>query len=177
MTEEDFLLQDRIAKIRAVNEKYNLEKNSYIAYSGGKDSSVLSHLIDMALPGNEIPRLYINTGIEYNLMVKHVHEQMKMDNRIIEKNPKIQIIPMLKEKGYPMKSKEHSQKVAIYQKSGLTKTVKDYIGMNPEKDRRYWCTKKLRYQFTPEFTLKVSDKCCEELKKKPSEEFEKEYRL
>lgn len=177
MTENEFLLQDRIAKIRSMNELYDLEHNSYIAFSGGKDSSVLSALIDMALPNNKIPRLYINTGIEYKFMVEHIHELMKTDNRIIEKLPKIAIKPMLEKYGYPMKSKEHSQKLKTYQNVGMCKTVKDYLGIDTNKDRRYWCTKKLRYQFSPDFKLKISSKCCDYLKKIPAQEFAEEYRL
>ncbi len=32
----EFLLSDRIAKIRAINEQYNLLDNAYISFSGGK---------------------------------------------------------------------------------------------------------------------------------------------
>lgn len=71
----EFILQDRIVKIQAINEQYNLEQNAYISYSGGKDSTVLHHLIDLALPNNKIPRLYANTGIEYNMMVKFVKRE------------------------------------------------------------------------------------------------------
>ncbi len=80
MTDEEyeFILTDRIAKIQAINEQYDLEHNGYIAFSGGKDSVVLSHLIDMALPNNKIPRVYANTGIEYNDMVKFVKREREM---------------------------------------------------------------------------------------------------
>ena len=58
MTENDFLLQDRIAKIKSINEQYDLEHNAYVSFSGGKDSTVLHYLIDEALPGNKIPRVF-----------------------------------------------------------------------------------------------------------------------
>lgn len=72
MDDYEFTLEDRIAKIQAIDKEYNLRDNSYISFSGGKDSVVLSHLIDIALPNNQIPRVYINTGIEYNDIVKYV---------------------------------------------------------------------------------------------------------
>lgn len=65
MTEEEFMLADRIAKIKSINELYDLKNNAYISLSGGKDSTVLSYLVDEALPGNNIPRVFLNTGIEY----------------------------------------------------------------------------------------------------------------
>ena len=40
----------------------NLENNAYISFSGGKDSTILHYLIDLALPNNKIPRVFINTG-------------------------------------------------------------------------------------------------------------------
>lgn len=74
MTENEFLLQDRIAKIKSVVEKYG-EENFYVSFSGGKDSTVLSALVDMALPGNKIPRVYANTGIEYRLILDFVERE------------------------------------------------------------------------------------------------------
>ena len=79
MTENEFLLQDRITKIKSINKLYNLENNAYISFSGGKDSTVLHHLIDEALPGNRIPRVYINTGIEYRAVVQYVERERERD--------------------------------------------------------------------------------------------------
>jgi len=79
MDEHEFILLDRIAKIQAINNDYDLLNNAYISFSGGKDSVVLSKLIDLALPDNKIPRLYANTGIEYNLMVKYVRRERERE--------------------------------------------------------------------------------------------------
>ena len=72
MEDYELTLFDRIEMIRETNKKYDLEKNAYVSFSGGKDSMVLSVLIDMALPNNSIPRVYIDTGIEYEEMRKFV---------------------------------------------------------------------------------------------------------
>lgn len=78
MTENEFLLQDRIAKIKSINELYDLENNAYVSFSGGKDSTVLHYLIDEALPGNKIPRVYLNTGIEYKSVVSFVEREREI---------------------------------------------------------------------------------------------------
>ena len=75
MTENEFLLADRIQKIQSINKMYDLENNAYVSFSGGKDSTVLSRLIDEALPNNKIPRLYLNTGIEYLMVVSFVERE------------------------------------------------------------------------------------------------------
>ena len=74
MTENEFLLQDRLGVIRDTIRKYG-EENFYLSFSGGKDSTVVHHLLDMAVPGNRIPRVFSNTGIEYNAIVEFVRER------------------------------------------------------------------------------------------------------
>mgnify|MGYP002521532331 CR=1 FL=1 len=113
--DNELLLFDRLNVIKDTINKYG-EQNFYIAYSGGKDSTVLHHLIDMALPDNTIPRVYANTGIEYIAMVKHVHKQMEADNRIVEIRPQTNIKKVLEGNGYPFKSKRFSQAVEMYQR-------------------------------------------------------------
>ena len=76
MTDNEFLMEDRLQKIRSVINKYG-EENFYVSFSGGKDSTVLSALIDLALPGNKIPRVFANTGIEYKLIVEFVQKEKR----------------------------------------------------------------------------------------------------
>lgn len=174
MEDFDFHVQERVLKIRARNEYHDLEHNAYISFSGGKDSCVLSKLIDIALPGNNIPRVFFNTGIEYNDMLQFVRDKAKEDDRIIIYNSGVNIRNMLETKGYPFKSKVFSKKLSVYQHSGNCKTVTNYLGITGEEPKSFQCPKRLKGCFTPDFTLKVSDKCCNELKKKTAARWEKE---
>lgn len=174
MTEFEFELSDRLTKIRSLNEQYNLEDNAFISFSGGKDSTVLSRLIDEALPGNRIPRVFFNTGIEYKAILEFVKQKVSEDSRFIVYNSGVNLRKMLEEKGYPFKSKEFSQKLHTYQLSGNCKTVTDYLGLTGNKPSTFCCPQKLLSCFSDSFTLKVSDKCCHELKKKVSERWSKE---
>jgi 3'-phosphoadenosine 5'-phosphosulfate sulfotransferase (PAPS reductase)/FAD synthetase len=179
--DNEFILQDRIQKIQQIIRKYG-EENFYISYSGGKDSNVLSKLIDMALPDNRIPRVYCNTGIEYRAIVDFVKAKAEADDRFIIIQPKVPIKRMLEEKGYPFKSKEHSRYVGEFQKNPTLKAWKHYYdGTLWKKFSSRNCPDMLKYQFTKDFTLKVSDKCCHALKQEPLERFakesHKEYRI
>lgn len=174
MTDFEFELSDRITKIKSINELYNLEENAFISFSGGKDSTVLSRLIDEALPDNKIPRVFFNTGIEYKEILRFVRQKALEDNRFIIYNSSVNIRDMLETKGYPFKSKEFAQKMYTYQRSGYCKTVTDYLGTTGNKAKTFCCPEKLKPCFTSDFTLKVSDKCCKELKKKISEKWSKE---
>lgn len=171
MTDNEFILQDRLGVIRDTIRKYG-EENFYISFSGGKDSTVVHHLVDMALPDNKIPRVFINTGIEYVEIVNFVKELASVDKRFVIIQPSQNIKQMLERVGYPFKSKEHSVMVREWQLGHRnTNKMKRYLG---ETGSRYECPKVLKYQFTDEFNLKVSPYCCMELKKKPVRKWQKE---
>lgn len=174
--DNEFLLQDRIQKIQQIISKYG-EENFYISYSGGMDSNVLSALVDMALPDNKIPRVYADTGIELNAVRDFVKAKAAADDRFVIIKPRAPIKTMLEEKGYPFKSKAHSLNVARYRKNGLTKGIRAYLGMELTLDGKEpyrVCPKKLKYQFTDDCNLKISDQCCVELKEKPLHDWQAE---
>lgn len=167
MNEFEFLLEDRIAKIQSINKQYDLEHNAHISFSGGKDSTCLHYLIDMALPGNRIPRVYANTGIEYKATIEFVKSLQKNDDRFIIFNQDKNIKQTLEEYGYPFKSKEHSQKVYRAQNrlrkgKDLPPFLQSYITENYNGRP---CPKILRYQFKELMPFKISDYCCIKLKK------------
>lgn len=169
----NFLLSDRIQKIKSINDIYDLEKNAYISFSGGKDSTVLHYLIDIALPNNTIPRVYMNTGIEYNDIVEYVKDMAKNDKRFNIVKPSTDIKESLRIYGYPFKSKEHARLLHVYQNSGECHCVKEYIGKGEKKS--FLCPKCLRYQFSEDFKINVSDKCCDKLKKEPLADWARQW--
>lgn len=162
----DFILDDRLDKIIQIIKKYG-EENFYIAFSGGKDSTVLSELIDLALPTNTIPRVYANTGIELNMIRDFVAEMSVHDKRIEIIKPTNPIKEMLEKEGYPFKSKIHSRCVNLFQIDPDKNMWKGYIGKRPEYWHSNTCPNKLMYQFTDQNKLRISDKCCFKLKEEP----------
>ena len=178
MTNE-FLLSDRVQKIQQIINRYG-EKNFYLSFSGGKDSTVLSWLIDYAIPDNQIPRVYSDTGIELNMIRDFVYDLSKNDPRIVILKPKTPIKQMLEKDGYPFKSKKHSAILKVYQKYGTTEGrtgIQHYLHIS--NDGKNWsgensCPKCLKYQFSEDFKIKISDMCCIRLKEEPLEEWAKE---
>lgn len=169
MIENELLLLDRVLTINEIIEK-NGQDNFYLSFSGGKDSTVLHHLLDEAVPNNTIPRVFINTGIEYKDIVDFVKEMADGDPRITIISSGENIKKMLEKYGYPFKSKEHSEKLALYQQGSECKSLKKYL----DKSSKFKCPKILRHQFTPEYSLKVSAQCCHKLKKEPAARWQKE---
>ena len=168
--DNELLLLDRIEVIKATNQKYDLEHKAYLSFSGGKDSTLLHYLLDKALPDNQIPRVFIDTGIEYQMIREFVLEQAKNDSRFVIIKPTKQIKRVLEDYGYPFKSKEHSTKLHEWQQGNRdTKSIKKYLG-----DGEFSCPKQLRYQFSDDFHLKVSQFCCHKLKKEPVKKWSKQ---
>lgn len=169
----ELLLFDRTNIIRDTIKKYG-EENFYISFSGGKDSTVLHYLVDMAIPDNKIPRVFINTGIEYNDIVAFVKSFAEKDNRFIIIAPSRNVKQTLEQYGYPFKSKEHSLKVGKYQDGSRAVSILKYKNRDYGGNSRFQCPKILQYQYEDSFKIKLSDKCCYKLKKEPIHKWEKE---
>jgi 3'-phosphoadenosine 5'-phosphosulfate sulfotransferase (PAPS reductase)/FAD synthetase len=180
MTDYEFMLEDRIAKIRAINEQYDLEHNSYLSFSGGKDSTVLHYLLDLALPGNKIPRVYANTGIEYKMVREYVKRLAETDDRFIILNQTRNIKKTLEEFGYPFKSKEHSLRVEQFNKGKNANYIKKYItgyDFKNGKPSKFVCPKSLKYQFEEKGKYNYSNLCCYKLKKDLMHKWQKENNI
>ena len=172
--DHEFILIDRLDVIRKTVTKYG-EENFYISFSGGKDSTVLSTLVDMALPNNTIPRVYSDTGIELNMIRDFVRELAKEDDRIKIITPSVPIKRQLEKDGYPFKSKQHSKWLNYYQTKGMYQAIHNYLGDDKrDKDLFGTCPKILKYQFEENFDLKISDKCCINMKENPLKMYAKE---
>ena len=113
MMDNELILFDRLEVIKSTIAKYG-EENFYLSFSGGKDSTVVHHLLDMALPENRIPRVFSNTGIEYKANVDHVRSIS--DDRFVIIPPSKNIPQTLQKVGYPFKSKIYSGHYSIYRK-------------------------------------------------------------
>lgn len=166
--DNEFILFDRLEVIRKTIEEYG-EENFYISFSGGKDSTVVHHLVDMAIPKNKIPRVFINTGIEYNEIVKFVKSMAEQDDRVVMLKPSQPIKPTLEKYGYPFKSKEYSEKLSQFQRSGVSPYIKRFL-----EKKEFGCPEMLRYQFTNEFNIPISRECCRKMKKEPAKKWAKQ---
>lgn len=165
----ELVLYDRIHVIKDTIEKYGEDK-FYLSFSGGRDSTTLSHLIDMALPNNQIPRVLFNTGVEYTSIMQFVKRKAETDKRITIYKSGVNIKQMLNKYGYPFKSKDHSDVVRSYQSLGMqSKVVQEYLGYGKKEFRL--CPNILRYQFEEPLPFKVSKECCHQLKKRPSHKY------
>lgn len=137
--DNELTLFDRLEVIKTTINKYG-EDNFYLSFSGGKDSTILHHLLDEALPNNKIPRVYIDTGIEYLAIREFVMKLAKSDERIKIIKPSKPIIPTLQKYGYPFKSKEFAKIVDSFQRE--KEIIMPYLSMGKEELRNFMLTHK-----------------------------------
>ena len=135
----------------------------YVAYSGGKDSTVLLHLVRSLYP--EVPAVFCNTGLEYPDIVEFVKTTPNVE--IIK--PKLTFKQVLEKYGYPVISKEQSQYIYDCRHTKSCKQLN--IRLNGNKSGRGCVSNK--WKFLIDAPFKISNKCCDIMKKNPSKEYEK----
>jgi 3'-phosphoadenosine 5'-phosphosulfate sulfotransferase (PAPS reductase)/FAD synthetase len=142
-----------------------VNKNIFISFSGGKDSTVMLDIVRRYVDKN-IPAVFCNTGNEYPEVVKFV---CQTDNVTVIR-PEIHIRQIIEKYGFPLISKEQSQYIrqAKYTHSEKLRNIRLHGSINGiGKIAERW-------KFLIDAPFDVSEKCCEVLKKKPFEKFCKE---
>jgi len=156
-------------KIREWYEHWNGQV--YVSFSGGKDSTVLLHLVRMLYP--EVPAVFVDTGLEY----PEIREFVRTKENVIWLKPKMGFKAVLDKYGYPVVSKEVSMAVSrcLGTKSLHQRELRAFGGINENSGRAQTVgvvPKKYRALLLAPF--KVSEKCCDVMKKQPLKRYEKE---
>lgn len=145
----------------------------YVSFSGGKDSTVLLHIVREMYP--DVEAVFVNTGLEYPEIQKFV----KTFDNVTVLRPEMRFDEVIKKYGYPMISKEVSRRVQYAKKAiaeGREKSHGDYIklcGLAVDKNggkSRYNCEK---YKPLLYSDFNVSNSCCDVMKKKPVKKYAK----
>lgn len=79
----------------------------YVSFSGGKDSTVLLHIVRQMYP-DVVKAVFVNTGLEFPEIVKFI----KTFNNVDVIKPKTSYVEVIKKYGYPIISKEVSECVS-----------------------------------------------------------------
>ena len=166
-TMQNYPLELKIMKteqrIREWVSYYGLE-GVYVSFSGGKDSTVLLTIAREIYPN--IKALYIDTGLEY----PEVKEFVKTWDNVDIIRPKMSFKEVINKYGYPVISKEQSQYIHQYRNAKSEKTKKTRLEGN--KWGRGKISNKWLYMIDAPF--KISDQCCNIMKKSPAKIYEKE---
>ena len=144
------------------------KENVYVAFSGGKDSTVLLHIARQLYP--DIPAVFSNTGLEFPEIVKFAMSQ----ENVTMIRPKKAFSRVIKEDGYPMVSKKVSNAVRLAKqniKDGKLNTFRVRQLTEGLEGSKFSMKK---WKFLLDAPFNVTDKCCYYLKKEPLKRYEKE---
>ncbi len=135
----------------------------YVAFSGGKDSTALLHLVRELYP--DVPAVFNNTGLEFPEIVEFVRT---FDN-VVELRPKMPFHKVIERFGWPVISKEQPQFIYEYRTSNSKKLRE--LRWNGRDNGRSKISEK--WKFAVDAPFKISHHCCNKLKKQPAKAFEK----
>lgn len=156
----------------------------YVSFSGGKDSTVLKHIVDSMY--NDVPALFVNTGLEYPEIQKFVREVkagtydcFNSDVEIVR--PEMSFKEVLSVHGYPVFSKETALCIEYGRKALIRgdeeKVQKYFYGrrINPRTGEIYshMALSKLALDVALNSDIPISNNCCAVMKKKPADKYAK----
>lgn len=143
----------------------------YVSFSGGKDSTVLLHLIREMYPN--IEAVFVDTGLEYPEIRKFV----KTFDNVTILRPKMRFDKVIEEYGYPIVSKEVSEAIFNARKYLQDNTKYKYhyekingIGRYAGDRLQFSCKK---WKFLLDAPFKISNRCCFVMKKSVGHNFYK----
>lgn len=143
----------------------------YVSFSGGKDSTVLLDIARRYYNKN-ILAVFCNTGNEYPEIVKFVHSIENTKVLRIKTN----MVRIIQTKGFPLVSKDVSEKVRQLQhsKSDVLKDIRlhGYPGKGNRKGKLA-----TKWQYLKDAPFDISERCCDIMKKETFKKFEKETGL
>lgn len=153
----------------------------YVSFSGGKDSTVLKHIVDSMY--DDVPAVFVNTGLEYPEIQQFVrsikdgkYECFNSDVEILR--PEMRFDEVIKKYGFPVVSKEVSRKVHDansakrngYENSYTNKYFNGEVLTHDGKKSPYNLKK---WKFLLDADFNISSKCCDVMKKKPAKRYTK----
>lgn len=161
------------AKIRMTQQRIRIwyehwEGQVYVSFSGGKDSTVLKHIVDGMY--DDVPALFINTGLEYPEIQKFAMSQ----KNVVTVRPEMRFDEVIKKYGYPVISKEVAVKISET-RSCPGGYASQSFNPNSPKIQKYGSRFDLsRWAFLLDSPFLISNKCCNVMKKNPAKQYEKQ---
>lgn len=132
-------------------------------FQGGKDSTVLLDLVRRIY--QDVPAVFIDTGLEY----PELREFVKTIPNVIWLKPEMNFKKVIQTYGYPIISKNVSRAVHDVKKMGNNCWfARSFDG----RESGFYDYRKYKYLIDSPF--KVSNQCCEIMKKKPLKTYEKQ---
>jgi len=133
----------------------------YVAFSGGKDSTVLLHIVQDMYP--DVPAVFLDTGLEHPEVRSHA---LSLANEALK--PKMNFRQVIEKYGYPVPTKEQAQYIYQCRNTNSNKLRAKRMGESGSTGRI-----STKWMFLLDAPFKIGYQCCDALKKRPSRSYEK----
>ena len=157
---------------------HHFDGKVYVSFSGGKDSTVLLYIARKLFP--DIKAVFVDTGLEY----PEIRDFVKTWDNVDWIKPQKSFYQVIKEYGYPVVSKEVAGYIWRARRGGVWALtalgIQDsFIDKNGKtvklhKNGRY---DKSKWGFLYNSPFKISEKCCDVMKKKTVHDYQKKHNL
>lgn len=131
----------------------------YVSFSGGKDSTVLLDIARKMYP--HIPAVFVDTGLEF----PEIRDFVKTKDNITWIKPRKSFREVILNNGYPVVSKEVSKAVREA-RLNYNYRLLQFNGQHRSINLK-------KYKYLTESPFKISEQCCNVLKKNPAKEYER----
>lgn len=142
----------------------------YVSFSGGKDSTVLLHVVRQLYP--EVPAVFCDTHLEY----PEVREFALSQPNVIKLIPKLTFRQVIEKYGYPVISKRQAQYLREIQnpteKNEATVRLR-LTGIRSNGKYSGYSKISKRWQYLKDAPFAISEQCCDVMKKAPMDKFVK----
>jgi 3'-phosphoadenosine 5'-phosphosulfate sulfotransferase (PAPS reductase)/FAD synthetase len=157
-------------RIREWYEHWN--GNVYVAFSGGKDSTVLLHVVRSLYP--DVPAVFVDTGLEF----PEIKAFVKHTNNVIPLTPDMNFRKTIEVYGYPVISKEQATYINRIRQNPDDKEIKNrYLNGITANGGTTDYTLSNKWMYLIGAPFKISAECCSMMKRYPFIRFEKQTKV
>lgn len=167
-------LEDKISITqRRVRDFYeHFDGDVYCSFSGGKDSTVLRHIIQNM--GLKIPFVFSNTGLEMPEIVSFVRKLAHGDASIVQVKPKMTFDKVWQQYGLPIGSKKVAKMIRVLQEGDNGKNTNMHRLYDTGINSKGQFSKSWKRVYVNDDAPRITDLCCDFLKKEPLDSYAKE---
>lgn len=143
----------------------------YVSFSGGKDSTVLLHLVRSIYP--EVPAVFSDTGLEF----PELREFVKTVDNVTIVRPEMSFRNVIQKYGYPIIGKKQARAIRDLQNPTTKNEATRNLVLTGYTSKGLYCpSRKLanKWVYLKDAPFKIGEQCCDVMKKNPVKKYEKE---
>ena len=162
----------QLTKLRIKDWYKHWDGEVYVAFSGGRDSTVLLHIVRTLFL--DVPAVFSDTGLE----MPEIREFVKSIENVVRVRPKKPFNRVIDEDGFALISKQTAKKIRVLKEgdTGRNSNMHRLYNTGYTSDGTYSQRWKIpeKWRGLVDADVKISEACCDHLKKEPLDTYAKE---